>query len=183
MHRRAALSSAEETTPRSKTALGALAVIGVFALALIGCAGKTAPDFDVIQFDGSNFSLPEQAGANAVVINFWFPSCPPCREEMPAFEEAWQELEGEPVRFLGLFVPQGFDSEPDAREFVSELGLTFSFATDRGARIANSYDLEVFPTTYFIDFQGEIAASRISRMDAQSITRLVRGMLADRPSS
>ena len=141
-----------------------------------------APDFDVVQFDGSRFRLSEQAGANVVVINFWYPSCPPCREEMPAFQEAWQELQDEPVRFLGVFVPQGFDSEQDAREFVDEFGLTFSFATDRGARISRSYELEVFPTTYFIDFQGRIVASRISRLDAQEITRLVRGLIADRSS-
>ena len=63
-----------------------------------------------------------------MVLNFWYPSCPPCREEMPAFEAAWQELKDGPVRFLGLYVPQGFDSEQNARDFVDELRHTRTLA-------------------------------------------------------
>ena len=154
-------------------ALPFLAAAAVLLLAACGGTEK-AKDFEVLKFDGTLFKLSEQAGANAVVLNFWYPSCPPCREEMPAFEEAWRELEGEPVEFLALFVPQGFDSEADARNFVAELGLTFSFATDRRAQIADDYGLEFFPVTYFIDKNGRIAASRISRLEADEIVSLVR---------
>ena len=91
----------------------------------LGCHAETAPDFEVVQFDGERFRLSQQAGENIVVLNFWYPSCPPCRDEMPEFQRAWEELAGDSVRFLGLFVPRGFDSEQDAKDFVNELGLTF----------------------------------------------------------
>ena len=170
--------------PFSRARLWILASLslGIFALAACGGSGQTARDFEVTQFDGTRFRLSEQIGTNAVVLNFWYPSCPPCREEMPAFQEAWQNLEGEPVRFLGLYVPQGFDSEQDARDFVDELGLTFSFATDRLARIAEAYELEAFPKTYFIDLNGKVVATHISSLEADEITRLVRGLVSDRPS-
>ena len=155
--------------------------IVLFTVAACGWSAQAARDFEVTQFDGARFRLSEQIGTHAVVLNFWYPSCPPCREEMPAFQQAWEDLQGEPVRFLGLFVPQGFDSEQDARDFADELGLTFSFATDRLAKIADAYQLEAFPTTYFIDTDGKIAATHISRMKADEITRLVRGLTSDRP--
>ena len=96
---------------------------------------------------------------------------------MPAFEAAWQELKDEPVRFLGLYVPQGVDSEEDARNFIEELGLTFNFATDRLARIAEAYDLEYFPTTFFIGMDGNVVATHISILETEEIVRQARALL------
>ena len=110
------------------------------------------------------------------MLNFWFPSCPPCRAEMPSFEEAWQQVQDEEVRFLGLFVPMGFDSEQDARDFVQELGLTYDFATDRRAEITRAYELLYFPTTIFIDKSGRIFKIELSTLDADKITQIVREM-------
>ena len=83
---------------------------------------------------------------------------------------------GKDVRFLGLFVPQGFDSEQDARDFVQESELTYDFATDQGAMIALDYRLEYFPKTYFIDKSGRVFAEVISALDADQITEAVRAM-------
>ena len=140
------------------------------------CNGETAQDFEVELFDGGRFSLSEQYTDNVVVVNFWYPSCPPCREEMPEFQRAWEELEGGPVRFIGLFVPKGFDTEAAAREFVTELGLTFDFATDRQEAITTAYGIEYYPTTWFIDHGGKVAATYVSAMDSQRITDIVRGL-------
>ncbi len=157
----------------------AVALVGAVFLVACGGSGQTARDFEVAQFDGATFRLSAETVDQAVVLNFWYPTCPPCREEMPAFEAAWQELKGEPVRFLGLYVPQGFDSEQDARDFVDELGLTFSFATDRLARIAEAYELEYFPKTYFIDMDGKIVATHISVLEPAEIIRQVRALIGD----
>ena len=112
-----------------------------------------------------------------MVINFWYPSCAPCREEMPEFQQAWEDLAGEPVRFLGLFVPRGFDNEATAREFVEELGLTFDFATDHGETIASAYGIEFYPTTWFIGRDGRVAGKFVSAVDADRLTSTVRDLL------
>ena len=92
---------------------------------------------------------------------------------MPEFQEAWNELEGQPVRFLGLFVPRGFDNEATAREFVTELGLTFDFATDHRETIASAYGIEFYPTTWFIDRNGRVAKTFVSAMHSEQITSIV----------
>jgi len=151
-------------------------------LFILGCNRlAAAPDFQVTQFDGGSFQLSELIGQEAVVINFWYPSCPPCREEMPHFEEVWQEMQGQEtqgkdVRFLGLFVPQGFDTEQDARDFVAELGLTFDFATDLQARIAQAYEVQYFPTTYFINKEGRIFQQEISNLDRERLADIITRM-------
>ena len=156
------------------------ATLTLLALAFVAACGNAeagkAPDFQVTRFDGTEFRLSDQAGVNPVVVNFWFPTCPPCREEMPAFEAAWQQVRHDGVQFLGIFVPQGLDTEQDARDFVNELGLTYGFATDNSAIIARSYELEYFPTTYFIDKSGRIFKTWISLLDQETIVGLVRQM-------
>ena len=153
-----------------------------FALLLafpVACDGETAQDFEVELFNGGRFRLSEQYTDNVVVINFWYPSCAPCREEMPEFQQAWEELAGEQVRFLGMFVPSAFDTEQTAREFVAELGLTFDFATDRMETIASAYGIEYYPTTWFIDRGGKVAKTYVSALDADRITGVIREMTGE----
>ena len=151
-----------------------------FPLVLVGaCNGEKAQDFQVQLFDGGRFKLSEQYAGNVVVINFWYPSCAPCREEMPEFQQAWEGLDGEAVRFLGLFVPRGLDTEHQAREFVAELGLSFDFATDEKETIASVYGIEYYPTTWFIDRGGQVAKTYVSALDADRITGVVRELTAE----
>lgn len=141
------------------------------------CGGEKAQDFEVQLFDGGRLRLSEEYANSVVVVNFWYPSCPPCREEMPEFQEAWEQLEGEPVRFLGLFVPRGFDNESTAREFVSDLGLTFDFATDHRETIASAYGIEFYPTTWFIDRGGAVRRTFVSAMESEQIAGTVRELI------
>ncbi len=154
-------------------------LLGLLTLlvSLAACgSGEPASDFTLTTFGGEKFHLSEQRG-QVVVINFWYPSCPPCRDEMPAFQEVWEEYRGRNVRFIGLFVPQGFDTEVEARQFVDELGLTFDFATDVRARVAREYAVQYFPTTYFIDQAGHVHIMEISRMDYDRLTDILDDLL------
>lgn len=166
-------------TPRKLSALAAMAVLVLLA----GCSTFSQPpvmaeDFQVTLFTGEDFRLSDQLGKKSVVLNFWYPSCPPCRAEMPAFQAAWEQVqqEGEDVVFLGMFVPRGFDSEQDARDFVEKMGLTYDFGTDIGGMITQNYRLEYFPKTYFIDKTGQVFSSMISALDTEEITLMVRAM-------
>ena len=159
----------------------AIVLVLLLAAAYVVACGQSAasaPDFRLTQFDGSEFRLSEGAGRSAAVINFWYPTCPPCRAEMPAFEAAWQKLkgDGDTVKFLGVFVPQGFDSEQDARDFVDELWLTYGFATDLGARVAQLFEVEVYPTTIFVNESGKLYRKHISTLDEEQIVRIVQEM-------
>ena len=165
------------TNLKTLSALVALAMLVLLA----ACSNFSQPpvmaeDFQVTLFTGEDFRLSDQLGKKSVVLNFWYPSCPPCRAEMPAFQAAWEEVQGEDVIFLGMFVPRGFDSEQDARDFVEEMGLTYDFATDEAAMITRKYKLEYFPKTYFIDKTGHVFNSMISTLDTEDITLMVRAM-------
>jgi peroxiredoxin len=155
-----------------------LTALFIWLFLLSACAGREeAIDFQVTLYNGEEFQLSQQVGEGVTVVNFWYPSCPPCRAEMPEFQKAWQKFQHEDVKFLGLFVPMGFDSERDARDFIDELGLTFDFATDKQASIARSYQVKYFPTTYFIDREGRVFKMEISNLDTATITSIINDIV------
>ena len=152
----------------------------VLILLLSACEVHTrASDFSLTTFSGEEFRLSDLNNGESVVINFWYPSCPPCRDEMPHFQTVWEGLSGQNIRFLGLFVPKGFDTESEAKEFVNELGLTFDFATDKGADIAHEYGVEYFPNTFFINEDGRIVHQEIRNLDERDLVSLIEKHLMD----
>ena len=156
----------------------------LFSLVLIllvsGCGiPARAPDFSLNTFSGEEFRLSELNNGESLVINFWYPSCPPCRKEMPHFQAVWEGLDGQNIRFLGLFVPKGFDTESEAKEFVDELGLTFDFATDKGAEVAEEYGVEYFPNTFFINEDGRIVHQEIRNLDERDLVSIIEKHLID----
>lgn len=156
----------------------------LFSLVLIllvsGCGSPArAPDFSLNTFSGEEFRLSKLNNGESLVINFWYPSCPPCRNEMPHFQAVWEGLDGQNIRFLGLFVPKGFDTESEAKEFVDELGLTFDFATDKGAEVAQEYGVEYFPNTFFINEDGRIVHQEIRNLDERDLVSIIEKHLID----
>ena len=152
----------------------------VLILLMSGCGVPArAPDFSLNTFSGEEFRLSKLNNGQSLVINFWYPSCPPCRNEMPHFQAVWEGLDGQNIRFLGLFVPKGFDTESEAKEFVDELGLTFDFATDKGAEVAEEYGVEYFPNTFFINEDGRIVHQEIRNLDERDLVSIIEKHLID----
>ena len=77
-----------------------------------------APQISAETFEHGNFDLAELAG-QPVVVNFWFPSCPPCRAEMPDLQEAYTEFKDQGVQFVGI-QQLGIDSKAAAIAFLEE---------------------------------------------------------------
>ena len=113
-----------------------------------------APGLNLITLSGEKFSLAEFRGS-PVIINFWASWCPPCRAEMPAFQQVFDEYED-----LGLIIAAvnatNQDSVSEAAAFVSENNLIFPIPLDKTGSVSRSYNLYSLPTTVFIDSQGII---------------------------
>ena len=113
-------------------------------------SGQPASDFELILFDGQSLRLSDLRG-KVVVLNFWASWCPPCRAEMPDFEEMWRELQHQDVVFLGIALS---DSEKDARAFADATGVTYPLGMDQTGRIGRDYRVISLPTTFLIDRDG-----------------------------
>ncbi|MCO6413264.1 MAG: TlpA family protein disulfide reductase [Thiogranum sp.] len=120
-----------------------------------------APDFALNDIDGGVHTLSEYRG-KVVLINFWATWCPPCREEMPAMQRAWQQLREEDVVFLAVDV--GEDEDTIFR-FTADYPVDFPLLMDIDSSVIQKWPVRGLPTTFIIDKQGRITYRAIGARD------------------
>lgn len=114
---------------------------------------EMAPDFSISLLDGTEFSLSEHLATDGrpVFLNFWASWCFPCREEMPAIDQA-AALHPE-VLFLGIAVE---DITTEAEAFAEEIDVGYPLAIDETGIVAARYPFFGLPTSWLIDSEGRI---------------------------
>ena len=168
--------------PRAWAAVTAAVVLLLAAACSGGIpAGEPAPELDLVLFGNANNTAGEAVKladfeGTPTVLNFWYPSCGPCRVEMPDFEEASHKYDDDDLKFLAVQVP-GFDSADDGQEFVDELGLTFSIGHTENAQIVMDYKVIGFPSTVFLNDKHEIVRTWSGALDAEKLEELVQELL------
>ena len=106
-----------------------------------------APDFTVYNAENKSVRLSELKG-KPVIINFWASWCPPCKGEMPDFEDAYKE---------------------SASEYIKSQGYTFPIYYDTDISAAMAYGTSSIPASYFIDTDGNLAAYAVGMIDRTAL--------------
>ena len=138
-------------------------------------SGK-AIDFEIETFDGDTVKLSDFEG-KVVVLNFWASWCPPCRWEMPFFEEMSQEYKDQDVVFLGVAIS---DTLENARGFAESTGVTYPIGLDATSEIARDYKVVSLPTTFFIGKDGNVERRLSSAANEGVLKVFLRGQLRPR---
>jgi peroxiredoxin len=112
--------------------------------------GDVAPGFRETALDGRPVSLSGLRG-RVVIVAFWATWCPPCREELPAFERL---LRSHGSRGLAVVAVDTREAAGVVRPFVQALGLTFPVLLDVDGEIARQFGVIGLPTTFVIDRNG-----------------------------
>jgi len=133
-----------------------------------------APDFTLGLFDGGEISLSDLRG-QIVVLNFWASWCTPCKEEAPMLESVWQRYAGQGVAVIGVDYK---DTEPAARAFLDQFGITYPNGPDTRSRIAGAYGVQGVPETFVITQQGEIAKVFVGSPTEAQLTAVLEDLLA-----
>lgn len=116
--------------------------------------GNLAPDFTLQTVDGRSVTLRDYTadGGTPVVLNFWATWCPPCRVEMPYFENV-NDLYAGDVAVLGL---NQAESAAVIADYARDHGLTYPLLVDDDMKVNNLYGVLNLPTTIFIDKNGVV---------------------------
>lgn len=122
--------------------------------------GSPAPAIVGTTLDGATFDLAAMRG-RPVLVNFWGPSCVPCRDEFPLLAAKLAEHATDGLAIVGVLT----DDPPEpARTFVAEYGATWPTVLDPDKALKTAYRVAARPQTYFIDGAGVIRSIQIGEL-------------------
>jgi cytochrome c biogenesis protein CcmG/thiol:disulfide interchange protein DsbE len=122
--------------------------------------GQRAPAILGATLDGAAFDLATTAG-RPVVINFWGPSCVPCRDEFPLLEAKLAQHADAGLTVIGVLTD---DPVEPARDFVTRYGADWQTVVDPDKAIKSAYRVAGRPQTYFVDRTGVIRSIQIGEL-------------------
>lgn len=129
--------------------------------------------------EGKPWSM-KNADGSVLVVNVWGSWCPPCIEETPALQKAWEKVQSEKknVAFIGL---DKLEQPATGLAFTKANGVTYpSLAYDGGIPILSLQGkAAATPTTLVLDVQGRIAARVAGPVTTSTLLGLVDDVLGE----
>ena len=163
-----------------------LALAGLFAAACTAPGAEPkepVADFTVVLYQGDDLPGGDRVAVSAlqgqpVVLNFWAGLCPPCRAEMPEFQEFQDRFEGR-VRLLGVDLGQflRLGSQEDARKLLAELEVTYPAGYTDDDAVVEDYRVLGLPTTVFITADGKLHRKWDGALNLEKLTEIAEEML------
>ena len=170
---------------------GLLGVVALSTLLLTACSGgvqttkvgdfEVAPDFEIEAFENINYQKGELVSVSGfkgkpVVVNFWYPSCPPCRLEMPDLEATFNKHKDDGVEFLGV-QSLILNTVDDGQEFIDEFGITYAIGPDTDGSVLIDYGIVNFPSTVFLDKNHEIVRVWAGILTAEKLDEIIEPLI------
>jgi len=122
--------------------------------------GDKAPPVAGTTLDGAAFDLDSLAG-KPVLINFWGPSCVPCRDEFPLLEAKLQAHGADDLTVVGVLTDDPVDP---ARAFVAQYRADWVTVVDPDKTIKAAYRVVARPQSYFVDRSGVIRQIQVGEL-------------------
>ncbi len=148
-----------------------------------------APDFEISVYQGLDELGSETVMLSdvlelgkPVVLNFWAGLCPPCRLEMPDFQEISDERGSEFILLgidIGPFTALG--TRDEGRALLEELQISYPAGTTFDSSVVVDYRVFGMPSTYFITADGEIVNSWTGLLTKEKISELIDELIAESP--
>jgi cytochrome c biogenesis protein CcmG, thiol:disulfide interchange protein DsbE len=127
--------------------------------------GRPVPNFRLSRLDTrGNLQLSSLRG-RPVVLNFWASWCIPCKAEAPLLESAATRWRDRGVVVLGV---DSRDFSGDARRFMRKHQLTYPMVKDGSGSRADSWGVDGYPETFFIDRDGRLTKHLVGQIPSRA---------------
>ena len=155
----------------------ALAVLaGVGAWIAWGTGQSAAPESTFVLLDGSRQSTADLRG-KVTLVNFWATTSTTCVADMPDLVPTHNKSHAQ--GFDTLAVAMAYDPPSYVVNFVETRKLPFKVAIDNTGAVAKAWgDVQLTPTTYIVNKQGEIVKSYVGAPNFPELHRLIEKLLA-----
>jgi len=134
-----------------------------------------APDFTMQDASGKSVKLSDFKG-KPVVLNIWTSWCSYCKAEMPYFESAYKQY-GDKVQFVMLNPVKSERSADGGKNFIKSSGYTFPVFYETGGKVLSQYGLRGFPSTIFIDAQGNLVSKNVGAITQAKLNAGIQSLL------
>jgi peroxiredoxin len=117
--------------------------------------GAAAPDIDLPDLDGAQWTLREALRHGPVMLAFFKVSCPTCQLTFPFLQRFADSAAGGP-RLIAI----SQDDVPDSREFQQRFGVSMPTLIDArpGYSASNAYRITSVPSIFAIEIDGRISS-------------------------
>ncbi len=137
--------------------------------------GKPLPELTLRRLDTGDAVRTSDLAGRPAVVNLWFSTCVPCKQEMPAFEEVHRAV-GDRVRFVGLNT--GEAAAPAKRFLAEQVSVTYEQWHDPQADLATALRIPSFPATLLLSAQGRVVKAHYGALDAGRLRSLIAEVTA-----
>jgi len=110
-----------------------------------------------------------------VIVNFWATWCPPCREEMPSMQRAWERLRDDNILILAIDIGEDEDT---IFTFTADYPVEFPLLMDRDSSVIAQWPVRGLPTSFVVDPEGRIVYRAIGSRDWEhpALLETLRGL-------
>ncbi|MBD3949738.1 TlpA family protein disulfide reductase [Tuanshanicoccus lijuaniae] len=136
------------------------------------------PDTTFLDKAGNVLHLNDKKG-RPMILNLWASWCPPCREEMPFFEKAYQMYQND-VEFIMLNAigSRNTETKEAADSFLTEIGLDLPVYYDIDKNNQLMFGATIFPSTVFFDETGRAVKTIRGMLTEEQLITEIKALLS-----
>ena len=136
-----------------------------------------APDFTLEDLNGNTIKLSDYKG-KVVVLNFWATWCPPCRKEIPDFNELQKQYGDKGLQFIGVALDE--EGMPKVKKWVAANPVDYPVVVG-DVNIRKAYgEMNAIPVTLLIDRQGIIRTRYVGMRQKAIVESMIAPLLSER---
>ena len=144
--------------------------------------GDQAPDFQVGDISGTDFSMKTTLDSSkGVLIFFWSIFCEPCKAELPVIQKLSKTYKEKGIEFVGVSI----DGSP-MKDAISAIlkqedygfqALIDELNPDESFKVSDPYGVAGTPTVYIIDGSGVVRFAKVGRASEEELEEVIKQVL------
>ena len=144
-------------------------LIFLFIFLILGCnnSENNSLPFKAKLIEGGMFSSDDFKG-KPLIINFWYPSCPPCAKELPTLAKYHNE-NLKHVKFLGVVHNSLVDKKEDSVNLINKFNIKYENIYDESGKLVKDFKVLGFPTTLFFDENHNLSKKWTGYLDEENL--------------
>ncbi|WP_411334459.1 thiol-disulfide oxidoreductase ResA [Metabacillus indicus] len=136
-------------------------------------ADAEAPDFILPNLNGDLVKLSDLRG-KAVLVNFWGSWCGPCKREMPALQDSYNQYREHDFEVITINIEE---SNFAVENYFEENNLSLPAVLDKEGQVYDAYGIYNLPASIFIKADGTVERTYIGEMSRGDIDKWVKEIL------